>query len=96
MGKFKLGEKAPRKEAEKALRAHAAAACDHRFTVKFENDDGGTLICLYVEVEDPSAPLDAGIRDALWEPKWMGWRYIIIKCPIDYIEYILEGKKWEG
>ena len=63
MGKFKLGEKAPRKEAEKALRAHAAAACDHRFTVKFENDDGGSLICLYVEVEDPSAPLDAGIRD---------------------------------
>ena len=93
--KFILGEKAPKDEAEKALRAHAAAACDYRFTVRFESDDGGSIISLYVEVEEPSQPLDPGIREALAETKWMGWRYLIVKVPIDYIDCVLEGKRWE-
>lgn len=95
MGKFKRGDKAPKEKAEKALRAHAAVACDNRFTVRFENDDGGANIVLYLEVEEPSESLDPGIREALWEPKWMGWRYIVIKCPPGYIEYILEGNRWQ-
>jgi len=93
--KFRLGDKAPKQEAEKTLRVHAAAACDFRFTVRFENDDGGSVICLYIEVEEPSKALDTGIRDALVEPWWLGWRYVIVKVPIGYIDAVLEGKRWE-
>ena len=84
------GEKAPKPEAEKALRTLVAGACDYRFTVKFESDDGGQVINLYLEVEEPSRPLPSFIVDALYQPKWMGWRYIITKCPPGYIEAILE------
>ena len=93
--RFKLGEKAPKAEAEKALRDHAAAACDYRFTVCFEQDDGGAVISLYVEVEEPSQPLDAGILDALRETEWMGWRYLIIKVPPDYIDCVMERDRRE-
>jgi hypothetical protein len=87
---FFRGEKAPRDEAEAALRVHVAGACDYRFTVKFESDDGGNLINLYLEVETPSKPLPPFIMQALYQPMWMGWRYIITKCPPEYISAILE------
>ena len=87
---FFAGEKAPKPEAEAALRTHVANACDYRFTVKFESDDGGNHINLYLEVEEPSQQLPPFIVDALYQPKWMGWRYLITKCPIGYIDAILE------
>jgi hypothetical protein len=85
------GEKAPKKEARKALMAHAAGIFDGRYTVKFDNDDGGSVINLYIEVEEPSQPLPTFLSSALFESKWMGWRYVITKCPIGYIDAILEA-----
>lgn len=89
---FWSGEKSSKKEAEKSLRQYIAGVCDLRFTVKFDQDDGGSHICLYVEVEDPAEPLGAGLRDAICMPKWEGWRYIVSKCPIGYIEAIIESR----
>ena len=90
---FFAGEKASRQEAERSLRQHVAAVCDLRFTVKFESDDGGNHIVLYIEVEDPASVLDPGTRDAVCGPaKWEGWRYMVMKCPIGYIEAIVENK----
>ena len=50
--------KASRRQAEKSLRQHVAGVCDLRFAVKFESDDGGNHICLYIEVDDPDSNLD--------------------------------------
>ena len=84
-------EKAPKEEARKALMAHAAGVYDGRYTVRFESDDGGAVINLYLEVEEPSQPLDKFVSEALYTSKWMGWRYIITKCPMGYIDAILEA-----
>ena len=87
------GEKAPKKEAEKALMVHTAGVFDGRYAVKFDNDDGGSVINLYLEVEEPSQPLPAFLSSALFKPKWMGWRYVITKCPPGYIDSILLAEK---
>ena len=63
------GEKAPKAEAEKQLRLHAVGIFDGRFTVRFESDDGGTVLNLYLEVEEPSQPLEPFITEALFESK---------------------------
>jgi len=92
MGKFALGEKADKKEAEKKLRMHTAAVFDGRFTVRFESDDGGTHIAVVLEVEDPSKSLEPFLSDALdGGKKWMGWRYLIVKVPIGYIDAIIDA-----
>tara|TARA_B100001250_G_C19706922_1_gene747377 strand:+ start:82 stop:378 length:297 start_codon:yes stop_codon:yes gene_type:complete len=85
------GEKADKHEAEKKLMMHTAGVFDGRFTVRFESDDGGTHIVLVIEVEEPSKPLDRFLSDALWDSKWMGWRYIIKKVPPGYIDAILNA-----
>jgi hypothetical protein len=87
------GEKASKKEAKKALMTHTAAVFDGRYTVKFENDDGGSVINLYLEVEEVSERLSPFLSDALWASKWMGWRYVITKCPMGYIDSILLAEK---
>lgn len=86
-------DKASKEEAEKQLRIHAAGIFDGRFTVRFENDDGGSVISLYIEVEEPSHQLPAFLTQALFTPKWMGWRYVITKCPPGYIDAILESTR---
>ncbi len=89
---FFSGEKASRQDAEKSLRQHVAGVCDLRFTVKFESDDGGHHLCLYIEVEDPEVQLEPGLSDALCAPKWEGWRYLVVKCPPGYIGSIIEKR----
>ena len=91
MAKFNLGEKSDKDEAKKALMQHAAGVFDGRFTVRFESDDGGNHIVLVLEVEEPSEQLPNFLSDALWDSKWMGWRYIIKKVPPGYIDAILEA-----
>jgi hypothetical protein len=91
MAVFDLGEKASKEEAEKGLRKHAAKIWEGRFDVKFASDDGGNHIVLYLEVDDTSEMLESSITKALWFPKWMGWRYILLKCPEGYIDYILNS-----
>jgi len=91
MSIFGLEEKASKKDAEKSLRAHAAGILDGAFDVKFESDDGGNMITLYIEVEKPSDPLDPFIGEALHRKKWEGWRYIITKVGPGYIDAILNS-----
>ncbi len=91
MAKFVSGEKADRKEAEKQLRIHVAGVWDGRFDVRFENDDGGSHLVLWLEVESPSEQLEQSLLNELYKPKWMGWRFLIMKCPPDYIDYVLNS-----
>ena len=91
MAKFVLGEKASKEDAERSLRKHVAGIWDGRFDVKFESDDGGTHIVLYMEVDNVDQPIDQFILDTLWVAKWEGWRFLIMKCPDGYIDYILNS-----
>ena len=89
------GPKAGQEAAKKELMQHAAAVFDGRFTVRFESDDGGSHIVLILEVENPSTSLPAFVRQSLCDPKWMGWRYIVKKVPIGYINAIIEAPEIE-
>ena len=83
------GEKAPKEVAVKKMREHTVGVFDGRFHVKFDSDDGGSVLNLYIEVENVSSQLDGLMHDAFRDTKWMGWRYVITKCPIGYIDAIL-------
>ena len=87
------GKKADSQTAISKLMQHVAGVFDGRFHAKITSDDGGSHITLYVEVEEPSQPLDPFLSDAIYFPKWMGWRYVICKCPPGYIDAILTAVK---
>lgn len=87
------GEKSTREEAEKQLMMHVAGIFEGRYTVRFESDDGGNHITLIIETESPSENLDSFLSEALSFSKWMGWRYIIKKVPVGYIDAILMAPK---
>lgn len=91
MAKITLGEKAPKEDAERSLRKHVVGIWDGRFDVKFESDDGGTHIVLYMEVDNVDQAIDQFILDALWVAKWEGWRLLIMKCPCGYIDSVLNS-----
>lgn len=90
---FYSGEKAPEEEAKRELEKHVRGVCDLVYTVRFESDDGGKHIVLYLEVEDTSAHLPPYIKEALHCAKWMGWRHMIMKCPPESIGSIIKDKE---
>jgi hypothetical protein len=90
---FFSGEKAPEEEAKRQLEKHVRGVCDLVHTVRFESDDGGKHIVLYVEVENPADFLEPYIKDALHTTKWMGWRHMIMKCPPGSIGSIIKDKE---
>ena len=79
------GEKAPKEEARRELIKHVRSVCDLEHMVCFESDDGGSHIVIYVEVLVPSDPLSHFHKESLCMNKWMGWRQMVIKCPIGSI-----------
>ena len=79
------GEKAPKDKARKELIKHVRTVCDLEHMVCFASDDGGAHIVIYVEVSEPRDPLSHFLRESLSMNKWMGWRQIVIKCPIGSI-----------
>ena len=79
------GEKSPKEEATKKLTEHVKNICDDKTMVRFESDDGGAHIVIYIEREIPSDPLPPFLRDSLHFSKWMGWRQMVVKCPIGSI-----------
>ncbi len=85
------GEKLDKKATIKKVSEYVVGIYDGRFCVKFDNDDGGTVLNIYLEVETPSLPLDGLLQDAFKHSKWHGWRYVVTKCPIGYIDAILEA-----
>ena len=85
------GEKLSKEETIKDVRKYVVDIYDGRFCVKFDNDDGGTVLNVYLEVESPSLPLGAFLQDAFKHSKWHGWRYVVTKVPLGYIDAILEA-----
>ena len=83
-------EKETKEKASDALRHHVKDVCDLIYLVKFESDDGGHHLALYVEVPNPTELLEPYLREALVTSIWMGWRLIVLKVPPGYIEVLVE------
>lgn len=94
MGKFSLGEKAPKQTAINELTVMISNYFGGRYEVIATADDGGTMLEVQVEVEDTSESLLSQHSDFpffdVW-PKWMGWRVVVAKVPIGYIDAITNG-----
>tara|TARA_R100000152_G_C6668509_1_gene105476 strand:- start:225 stop:527 length:303 start_codon:yes stop_codon:yes gene_type:complete len=94
MGKFGLGEKAPKQTAINELTLMISNYFGGRYEVIASADDGGTLLEVQVEVSNVGDALlnehsDFPFFD-IW-PKWMGWRVVIAKVPRGYIDAITNG-----
>ena len=85
------GEKLDKKDTIKKVSQYVVGIFDQRFCVKFDNDDGGTVLNVYLEVDEPSQPLGGFLQDAFKHSKWYGWRYVVTKVPPGYIDAILEA-----
>jgi hypothetical protein len=85
--------KAPREEALRELLSYAESVCDLVHHAKFESDDGGNHLTLYLEVEDPSAPLNPFLSESFSLSTWKGHRLIILKVPPGYIAALIIEKK---
>ena len=85
------GDKLSKSETIKKVSQYVVDIYDGRFSIKFDSDDGGTVLNIYLEVENPSEPLTGLLRDAFMHTKWHGWRYVVTKVPLGYIDAILEA-----
>ena len=80
-------KKAPQEEAQKSLMDHIAEIWDGTFWVNFFSGDNGAGIQAVLEVEDTSKSMDPDFRSK-FPAVWMGWRLIVLKVPIGYIEFM--------
>jgi len=89
------GPKAPEQEAIKALMTELVECTDNTFTVRKESDDSGNHLGVYVEKNNPNENVGF-IWKKILPPKFMGWRVIIMFCPIGYIKGVLNAptREW--
>jgi hypothetical protein len=91
MGRFSLGEKAPKQEAINELVLMISNYYGGRYEVFRVMDDGGALLEVQVEVPEVSRTIESQAPDfpffEIW-PKWMGWRVVMCKVPPGYIDTI--------
>jgi len=91
-------EKAPKQQAINNLLVHISNYFDGRYEVLAPSDDGGTHLEIQVEVSDVSATIESQ-NDSfpffdVW-PKWEGWRTVVLKVPVGYIDTITNGVELE-
>lgn len=91
MGRFSIGDKAPKQRAINELVVMISNYYGGRYEVIAVADDGGTLLEVQLEVPEVSQSLDSQAPDFpffdIW-PKWMGWRVVVCKVPPGYIDAI--------
>ena len=98
MGRFALGEKAPKQTAINELTVMISNYFGGRYEGIATADDGGTMLEVQVEVQKSSESLlnqhpDFPFFD-VW-PKWMGWRVVVAKVPPGNIDAITNGAMLE-
>ncbi len=89
---FFNGDKLSKENAINSLTLEISNYFSGRYEVKTGSDDGGSVLEVFVEVDDPSAPILSQCPDfPLFEviPKWGGWRCQVVKVPAGYIDVIL-------
>jgi hypothetical protein len=88
---FFRGEQAPKQEAINALVLKISEYFAGRYEVRSASDDGGAHLEVQVEVSTPNDRLSDQAPEfpfAEIVPKWMGWRVVVAKVPIGYIDAI--------
>ena len=83
-------EKAPYGDAIAALRKDIGLWYPKQFHIKVASDDGGPHLAIYIERAEPSQRMEKEISDKLPSGRFMGWRLIVIKCPIGYINSFIK------
>ena len=87
-------EKSPKQIAINEMLLYVSDRFDGRFEVISASDDGGTHLEVQVEVSDVSSALTDQHASFpfldIW-PKWMGWRTLVVKVPVGYIDTITNG-----
>ena len=91
---FFTGEKSSKEDAIKSVTKLVKDYCDCVIDVKVVSDDGGHILQVMVEVWDPSKPVleqksDFPLLEII--PKWQGWRAVVIKVPIGYINTVVNS-----
>ena len=90
------GPKASEEDVKEALMKELPDYTDGAFYVRKENDDTCVHISVYIEKENPNQNTDFPWKKRL-PPKFMGWRLIIIFCPIGSVKNKFEVpvREWE-
>ena len=86
--RFSQQEKADKKLAIQCMEDSLANWLErYKFHVKTAMDDGGSVLEVQIEVQNPSESLyDQEPNVPKFDEVWMGWRLIITKIPIGYIK----------
>ena len=88
------GDKAPKQDAINSLTLKISEYYGGRYEIRSASDDGGTHLEIQVEVRKPSLPLvDECPHFPIDEivPMWEGWRGVVLKVPMGYIDAITNG-----
>ena len=89
---FFKGDRASQADAMKAIDKLVEEKCPEiRYMTQFASDAGGQMLEFNLEVNDPSERLDKDHPILVIRPVWMGWRSIIMKVPIGYVDGIIMG-----
>ena len=86
-------EKAPIQEVIKALRKEFKIWYPLDFVPKQATDDGGTHVVVFIEREEPNERLEGWLLEVIPSGKYMGWRLIITKTPLGYIDLFIRKEK---
>ena len=94
MASFSTGEKAEKQVAINELLMMISNYYGGRYEVVACFDDGGSMLEVQVEVPEVNKTIEEQAPDfpffEIW-PKWMGWRVVIAKVPLGYIDAITNG-----
>ncbi|MEK9770232.1 MAG: hypothetical protein VW683_15070 [Betaproteobacteria bacterium] len=95
---FFAGEKSTKEAAVKSVTEMVESYCECVMDAKVVSDDGGHILQVMVEVSDPSVPIleqkpDFPLLEII--PKWEGWRAVVIKVPVGYINTIVNARVYE-
>ena len=87
--RFSKDQKADKKLAIQCMEDSLANWIErYKFHVKTAMDDGGSVLEVQIEVENPSESLyDQEPNVPRFDEVWMGWRLIVTKIPIGYIKH---------
>jgi|TARA_Y100000114_G_scaffold51646_1_gene47101 hypothetical protein len=89
---FFNGDKMSKQQAINSLTVEISNYFGGRYEVKAGSDDGGSVLEVFVEVENPSESITTQCSDfPLFDiiPKWGGWRCQVVKVPPGYIDAII-------
>ena len=87
--RFSKDQKADKKLAIQCMEDSLANWIErYKFHVKTAMDDGGSVLEVQIEVENPSESLyDQEPNVPRFDEVWMGWRLIVTKIPFGYIKH---------